>query len=53
MTLRYRGYVTNENRYISAFTMLMDPKFNKAVAQDEEIPPKMSRDTSVTRPSYE
>ena len=45
---RPRGHVTNEKRYISTFTMPTDPKLCRAVAQDEEISPTKSHDTSTT-----
>ena len=48
VTIWYRGYVTNQKRYVSTFTRPMDPKLSRVITYDMETPPAKSRDTSIT-----
>ena len=47
VTHQLRGYMANQNRYISTSTKPMVPKVGRVLTQDEGAPPKKSRDTSI------
>ena len=47
VTHQLRGYMANQNRYISTSTRPMVPKVGRMLTQDEGAPPKKSRNTSI------